>query len=539
MELDVARQTVLVEKLKSAGSWPHPVGTIESIETHISWVLLAGDYAYKIKKAVNFGFLDFSSLEKRRYFCREEVRLNRRTAPEIYLDVIPIGGSAASPIPGSAEGVIEYAVQMRRFPQEALLDRRLARGELTANQIDAVAEAIARFHSSAHVAASIEPFGTPEAVFAPVAQNFGQIRATLDNPQEASLLDLQEAKAAARFAALQATVRQRKRDGFVRECHGDLHLGNLADLDGRITLFDGIEFNPALRWIDVMNDLAFLLMDLESRERSDLSRRLLNGYLERTGDYAGVKLLDFYKHYRAMVRAKVAALRRAQASANIIERLALLERFGTCLALGGHYSRERRPLLLLTFGPSGSGKSRTAGALVEALDATVCLRSDVERKRLFNLQAAARSGSAPGGGIYTREANDRTYERLAELADGLLEAGYSAIVDAAFLERARRARFIALARERRLPVVILEMAAGEEMLRERVASRLAEGGDASEAGIAVLERQLTMREGLSDEERPLAVTVESGEPPQIERLVAAIRQKVDLFPEGTELSAMT
>ncbi len=510
----LSRQARLIDALRDPSRWPHPADAVAVIETHVSWVLLVGAYAYKFKKALDLGFLDYSTLARRQHFCEEELRLNRRTAPAIYLGVIAIGGSAEDPRPGAAGPAIEYAVQMRRFDDAGLLDNQLATGSLTARHIDEAMRAAADLHALAARVAPEAPYGDPEAVFHPIAENFAQIPPLLDAPEDRALLAPHAAWAEARFAELAPLMAARKRAGFVRECHGDLHLGNLAEVDGQVLAFDGIEFNPGLRYIDVMSELAFLAMDLEARGQWPLARRAVNGYLERTGDYAGLPLLDFYKHYRAMVRAKVTAIRRRQDGISLSERLALTERFGAYLALASQYLVPRRPALLLTCGVSGTGKSVLAAALVEGLENTVRLRSDVERKRLFGLAAQADSGSLVGAGIYTADATARTYERLAELAKHAIDGGYTAVVDATFLERARRETFRKLAHAWGVPFRVLFLTAPDEVLQQRIIARHAAGNDASEADLAVLAHQRTRVEPPQGAELAETLTLDAGWDPR-------------------------
>lgn len=507
----LTRQTRLIAALRDASRWPQGrgTGTVEIIETHVSWVLLVGEYAYKIKKALNLGFLDYSTLERRRFCCEEELRLNRRTAPEIYLDVLPITGTVDDPRPGGAGEPFEFAVRMRRFDQASLLDRKLAEGSLTVAHIDEAVHAMAALHELAERAGPDSPYGEPATVYHPVAQNYEQTRPLLDTPEQAEVLTPHARWAEARFAALAPLMATRKAEGFVRECHGDLHLGNLAEVNGRVLAFDGIEFNPDLRFIDVMNELAFLAMDLEARGQWALARRAVNGYLERTGDYAGLPLLDFYKHYRAMVRAKVAAIRRSQPGIDTDERLSLTNLFGDYLALAGHYLPARRPALVLTCGLSGTGKSVLAAALTEGLDNTVRLRSDVERKRLFGLAPEADSRSRVGAGIYTAEASARTYARLAELAKHAIDGGYTAVVDATFLERTRRDEFHALARAWGVPFLVVYLTAPEQVLHERITARRATCQDASEADLGVLAHQQQRMEVPQGEELAHTLVVEA------------------------------
>jgi aminoglycoside phosphotransferase family enzyme/predicted kinase len=501
----------IVAGLRRPDAYPHRADRLAHIETHISHVFLAGDYAYKVKKPLNLGFLDFSTLERRRLCCGEEIRLNSRLAPRIYLEVVPIAGTPDAPRIGGEGTALEYAVRMRRFDQESLLTRLPVTPELA----DRIAERVAQFHDAIPAAPQDSPFGTPEAVLGPMDENFSQIRARLPDPSLLSRLDPLEAWTHARHSDLRPLLEDRRRDGHIRECHGDMHRGNIALVQGDLVIFDGIEFNPGLRWIDTMSELAFLVMDLEEAGELPQARRLLNRYLEIRGDYGGLPLLDFYKVYRAMVRAKVTAIRLGQSDVGPAEAAEDREELERYLALAEGYTRPGPRRLYLTCGVSGSGKSRLSAILREHVP-LVHIRSDVERKRLFGLPADARTGSDTDAGIYTKEASARTYGRLRELASVILDAGYSPLVDATFLERSRRRDFIALADEKGCPCTILVPEAPDAVLRERVAEREAEGRDPSEAGLAVLEAQLARREPLTEEERGMAVLLDTVHPPSLE-----------------------
>ena len=299
----------LIAALQDPSRYPHPVDGFRVIETHISWVILTGPYAYKIKKPVDFGFLDFTTLEARRHFCEQELRLNQRLAPDLYLEVLPVTGSADAPVLGGSGEPIEYVLRMREFPQAQLLAQVQARGELQDSHIDAMAEQIARFHRETPCVADDHPLNSPEAVVAPMRQNFEQIRPLLGDAQDLRQLDALEAWTEASIARLQPLRQARCRKGFIRECHGDRHLGNATLLDGRVVLFDCIEFNEPFRLIDIASDAAFLAMDLEDRGLRSQARRFLNGWLEHSGDYDALPLLNLYKAYRALVRAKVSLFR--------------------------------------------------------------------------------------------------------------------------------------------------------------------------------------------------------------------------------------
>ncbi len=505
----------LVRSLMRPGVLPGAAGAVELIETHISWVLLAGEHAWKLKKPLDLGFLDFSTLERRRAACEDELRLNRRTAPEIYEAVVAVRGTPAAPRvdddrrPAAHEDAgapIDWLVRMRRFAQSALFSSLLAEGRLAPALFDRLARHVADFHAGAARARPGGGYGDAEAVMAPVRQNFAQVRARIDDAAMRALLDGVEAWAEARFVELRPLFDARLAAGWVRECHGDLHLGNLIVLDDGPRLFDAIEFSAALRWIDVVADVAFLVMDLQVRGEAGLGGRFLNAWLERCGDYQGLALLPWYLSYRAMVRAKVAAIRSVQlAGAAKAEALAECRRY---LEFAAGCARPRATCLVIASGVSGAGKTSQSQPLLEARG-LIRVRADVERKRLFGLAPEEASGSAPGAGLYTAEASARTYARLAELARAVVAAGYPVLVDATFLKRAQRERFRTLAGELGVPFAILAFEAPEATLRERVRRRAAEGGDASEADEAVLAGQLAAREPLDAGEAAHALRIDT------------------------------
>jgi len=515
--------------LTDPACYDHPVEKVELVETHISWVLLTGEYAYKIKKPVNLGFLDFSTLALRQQDCIEELRLNRRLAADYYLEVVAITGSRGAPRVKGTGQPLEYAVKMRQFPVDTTLDKLAERGELGNQQIDALAARLAHFHlAECARAAADSPWGEPELIAKPVAENFALLAMRLTDPAERQLLAKLQGWCAAEHLRLAPLMRERKQNGWVRECHGDLHLANLAWVDGRLVIFDCLEFSPALRWIDVISEVAFCYMDMLQKPthfrlslrpphadveeaivpfplggesvsegairmgaHSNLASRFLNAWLEATGDYRGVALLRYYAVYRALVRAKVAALRAGQG-----EDASRAEVTG-CLQLAEQIAVFTTPQLLITHGLSGSGKTTRSQQWLEQYG-LIRLRSDVERKRLAGLEACARGGDSLG--LYSEAFGLRTYQHLAELAEGLLRAGLSVIVDAAFLMRWERDLFRDLAQRLGAGFGILDIQADLATLRERVSRRQATGSDASDAGLRVLEQQLATARPLDEDE---------------------------------------
>ena len=486
----------LIAALQNPSLYPHPVEGFQVIETHISWVLLTGPFAYKIKKPMNFGFLDFTALSARQHFCQEELRLNQRLTEGLYLEVIPLTGSAEAPQLGGDGQAIEYALKMRQFPQSGLLSTLQANGELTIGHIDELANQIAHFHLSAPKVGPENELGSPDSVMAPVAQNFEQIRPFLSDKADLQQLEALKAWAESSFERLKPLLVQRKADGFIRECHGDIHLGNAAQIDGKVVLFDCIEFNEPFRMTDVYADIGFLAMDLEDRGLKTLSRRLISQYLELTGDYQGLELFNFYKAYRAMVRAKI-ALFSIPADADGVQRAASLRQYRNYANLAESYSAIPSPFLTITHGVSAVGKSQVAQRLVQSLG-TIRLRADVERQRLF-----ATSGTEER---YSAQAHEATYARLHELAGQVLRAGFSVVLDATYLKHAQRQAAANVAQTYGVPFLILDCQAQQSVIEGWLKQRQAENNDPSEATLDVLHAQQANREPLSAEETLLSKT---------------------------------
>ncbi len=512
----------LIKNLQNPALFDHPVTEFEVIETHISWVLLTGQYVYKIKKPVNFGFLDFSTLENRHLYCEEELRLNRRLAPQLYLGVVTIHGSEAHPELNGQGPVIEYAVKMQQFPQSAQLDRILAEHGLDNSVMDKLASKVAQFHLSIDPVAKESEYGDLEPVQQPVLENFEHIRASIDSQTIAPLLDKLERWSKQQLEELADVIQQRKAQGFVRECHGDMHLRNIALWDDNIIIFDCIEFNKNFYWIDVMSEIAFLVMDLEDRQQDALAQRFLNRYLEMTGDYEGLRLLHFYKVYRALVRAKVDALRTGQEQPDTQEYDETFEDFLQYLKLAERYIHPAVPCLLINHGLSGSGKTFGTYAILEKYPA-IQIRSDVERKRLFQVAKGSDSMAAVEQGIYTLDATHRTYARLLDIAQCLLTAGYSVIIDAANLRLQQRQQFIELARLMRIPYFILDYKASVETLRERVKQRAQQGEDVSDATLEILQHQIAGYEPLSHDEKPFTIEIDTDKGIDVDGIVDHIQ----------------
>jgi uncharacterized protein len=515
---DTTTESALVDGLMDPAAYPPPVEAVRLIETHISWVFLAGDFAYKFKKPLDLGFLDFRDPGRRLHFCREELRLNGRLAPELYLDIAGARHTAKGWEVGPWTEGAEPAVRMRRFPDDARLDRRLDAGRLDAPALEAFARELASFQRGLPPAEPGAGLGDAAAVARPALANFEALPMEGLEPDSAVLVETLAQWTRSKADALAPLFDTRLRTGFVREGHGDLHLGNLLWLDDRIVAFDGIEFDPALRWIDLQSEAAFLLMDLESRERADLGWTFYNAWLAALGDYDGLAVLPWYLVYRHLVRAKIDGIRRTQPGLPPEEDGRLQRRQADHVRLARAHAFRPKPLLILMHGYSGSGKSRLAARLAPRLPAA-WVRSDIERKRLHGVDPAAAAPAAIEAGLYDARSSMRTYQRLAEIARSAAEAGIDLIVDAAFLDAGRREEFVRLALGCGARPVVLACEAPAEVLRRRVAAR---GNDPSDADLAVLEAQLKKPAEIRPQEAVYRLHVDTGRDPDVNALISAL-----------------
>jgi hypothetical protein len=517
--------SALITALCKADTYRHKTTNIQLIETHISWVLLTGPYAYKIKKPVNFGFLDFSDLEKRHFYCQEELRLNRRLAADWYLEVVPISGQANNPVVDGTGEAIEYAVKMCQFPSARTLKDFSENGQLSTNEIDQITPIVANFHNSIEKAAESSPYGDSHDIKHWFDENFLHIQPLLTDSHQLQELETIQAWSESEWTNKSLLMQQRKQQGFVRECHGDLHLANMTIVNSTVILFDCIEFNPLLRWIDVISEVAFLVMDLIHLGYTNFAFRFLNQYLQHTGDYHGLALMHYYLVYRALVRAKVAILRIAQ-NPGSAEYTRACNEYAMFANLAGQFIKASRhqPVLIITHGFSGSGKSTFSSQLSQQINA-IQIRSDIERKRLFGYEPQTNTSSPTASGIYTQKAGQQTYLHLAELAKVVLESGFSTIIDAAFLTAEQRSQFKQLANECNIKFFIIDFLASDETLCKRITERK---NDPSEATIDILRQQQKSAEPFSTCELTHVITVDTESNNALETLVASIKSAAEL-----------
>jgi aminoglycoside phosphotransferase family enzyme/predicted kinase len=420
---------------------------------------------------------------------------------------VPITGRPGNAELAGAGAIIDVAVKMRAFAQRGLWDALAARRQLRATHIDELVQVLVPFHAAAAVGDAHGSLGAPVQVRAPLLQSLDELGGLVTTAAERDNVGRLRAWEAAAFQRLQPVFAQRLAQGRVRECHGDLHLGNVTTVAGRATVFDGIDFNDDFRWIDVMSEVAFMAMDLHAHSLSPLAHRFVNGYLELGGDYDGVRVLNYYLVHRALVRAKVALLRALQcADARAVETRSARQAAYRRTAAQGYLELALRfadaagsgaaPVLLLTHGYSGSGKSTHTQELLETLGA-IRIRADIERKRLAGLQPLQR-GSATA--LYGAAMTAAIYERLGRLAAWVLQAGYPTILDATFLRRVQRDAARRVAAEQGVAALVLHFDAPADVLRRRLHERAARGADASDADAKVLAAQLQTVEPLQADE---------------------------------------
>jgi aminoglycoside phosphotransferase family enzyme len=512
----VEREKVLIESLAHGCAYDHPVEDIRVFDTHISWVLLTGDFAYKIKKPIKLVFLDYSTLEKRKHYCELELELNRRWAPDVYLDVVPVCGSFQAPVVGGKGTPIEYAVKMKQFPQSAQLDAQLAAGRLVDADMVDLAETVAKTHAAIPVYEALSGTAFLAAIRQQMLDNFDYLQEGTNEDDVRRLLSWTR-KSLDECCDL---MTGRYESGFVRECHGDLHLKNLIRLESEVVPYDCVEFSVELRNIDVISDVSFLVMDLMARGEKQLAYAFINRYLECSGDYAGVSVLGLYFVYHALIRAKIAAIRALEREHDA-NRQHDHEEMNHYCAVARRWIDSSAPGLIIMHGFSGSGKTWLSQQLMLRLPA-IRLRSDIERKRLHGLQEAEDSDSAVAEGLYAAGARTEVYKRLAGLADSILRAGHNVIVDASFLDRAERNRFCDLAGRASAKFVIVSTSAEREELRRRIDRRDRVDDDPSEADITVLRYQFDHADVLDEKERECTMEVATDRSVDIDRLVSLL-----------------
>ncbi|MGC8797533.1 MAG: AAA family ATPase [candidate division WOR-3 bacterium] len=465
-----------VAELLEPGFYGTGVKRVKLIQTHTSWVFIAGGFAYKVKKPVNFGFLDYTTLSARRFFCQEEFRLNRLLSPELYVDVLPITDERGRLRFGGKGRVIDYCVKMRALPQAAIMTRRLERGEVSFEQVDEIARKVAQFHAQAERGPEIGRYGSSEIIRLNWDENFAQTMEFIGRTVSKPVFEEIKQTVEWFISENRERFRQRRQAGFVRRCHGDLHSHNIFLLD-RVYIFDCIEFNPRFSCSDVASEIAFLAMDLDYYRRHDLASFFVERYYVYTGDDGALALLNFYQCYRAFVRAKVTSFQLNDPGISVRAKAAACRVARAYFNLAGRYARllKAAPFLVVVFGLPGVGKSYLARHLAER-SLAVHLLSDSIRKQLCGIPVSARRFDGYGKGIYTPEISTRTYEELFRRAEVFLRAGKSVVLDATFLDAGTRERCRQLAEKMKVKSVLVLVDCPERTVISRLRRRAAQTG---------------------------------------------------------------
>jgi uncharacterized protein len=498
---------VLIQQMLQPGFYPHEVTEpIQLIQTHISYVLLTGDYAYKLKKAVNFGFLDFSTLEKRKHFCYEELRLNQRGAAELYLEVLPVTVVDDQHHLGGTGKPVEYVLKMRQFPQDWLFSTLFEQGKLTEAHLEDLGRVVAEYHAQSPTNDYIRSFGEVPQVRAAIDENYQQTNKYIGGPQTQQQFEATKKYTDNFFVERPQVFTSRIENNFIRECHGDLHLRNMALWDDKIALFDCIEFNEPFRFVDVMYDVAFTVMDLEARHRSDLANAFLNTYVEQTGDWEGLQVLPLYLSRQAYVRAKVTSFLLDDPNIPATAQEEAAKTAAAYYTQAYDYTQPQQGKLILMSGVSGSGKSTTAKYLARKLPA-IQIRSDAVRKHLGGISLQERGGDD----LYTAEMTEKTYARLLNLGMMLAKQGFTVILDAKYDKQHLRQDAIAQAEKHQIPLQIVYCTAPVEVMRSRLAQRT---GDIADATVDLLPLQLQQAEEFTPDEQPYVQVWDTTQPPE-------------------------
>ena len=502
----------IVEAMSRPQFYPHRPAAVTVEQTHISFVFLAGDQVYKIKKPVRFSFLDFSTLDRRRRLCHEEVRLNRRLAADIYLGVVSVCDDNGRLRLGSEDdpAAVEYAVHMRRLPHQHLLDHLLDHGDVSPAMIEQLAARLVEFHAKAACGPEITANGSADAVWRVLEDNYSNGRRFRGNTIAAGDDDAIQKFARSFLDDHAEMFRRRQEEGRIRECHGDLHSEHVCFSNG-LVIFDCIEFNTQFRYIDVASDIAFLAMDLDYHGRSDLAELFVDAYVRGSGDHEARRLLPFYKCYRAYVRGKVDSLKSIEPDVPEAERVAASASARRHFELAYRYTWAYTPALVVVCGLSGTGKSALAAALA-ARTGFVHLNSDVVRKQLAGLPPTFRARTAYDTGLYTPELSERTYRTMLETADDHLGCGRGVDLDATFQLRRGRDEARAIAARRSLPILFVECECAPGEVERRIRQRQERADSPSDADWNVYLQQRQRYQRFEDDEVPARLVADTTDP---------------------------
>ncbi len=460
----------IVEQMSSGGFYPHPVGKIVHLETHISHLFLAGDFVYKVKKPVDLGFLDFTDFEKRRHYCEEEVRLNRRLTSGVYLDVREIKHDGERYALNGRGETAECAVVMKRLPEEAALNNILSENRLDEKFVEDLARSLVRFYEEAETSEAIDEFGSVQMIQKNCRENFAQLEDHAGKRIDAEIFRFIRSASEAFIHRNRDLFRRRISEKKIRDCHGDLRTEHVYHFEG-VQIIDCIEFNHRFRFQDIAADLAFLVMDIDFRGRLGVALRLLRKYVHETGDRDLMTLIDFYKCYRAMVRLKVNCLQMADMENQKNKKPALEAETKRYLELGYRYAvKMMRPVVRAVCGMIASGKSAIAKELSDTF-AVRCVRSDVIRKSLFDIPSRQTADAEFGQGLYSEEVTALVYARMLREAQEEVENGRSVVLDATFASRRFRKQALTFAEDAKAFLIFIECACSEDEIKTRLRKR--------------------------------------------------------------------
>jgi hypothetical protein len=494
--------SALIEQMQGSDFYPHAIKQpIELVQTHVSYVFLTGDFAYKLKKEVDFGFLDYSTLEKRKHFLEEEIRMNGAIAPELYLEIVPITQAGNKFVLAGEGEAVEYALKMVQFPQENLFINLFEANKLSIEQMEELGKIVAQFHKSAATNDYISSFGRVAKVREAFDENYQQTQQYVGKVQTQQQLEETQAYTDNFFATRQTLFQTRINNNKIKECHGDLHLKNICLWQKKIQLFDRIEFNEPFRFVDVMYDVAFTVMDLEARGRKDFGNAFLNTYLEQTGDWEGLQLLPLYLSRQAYVRAKVTSFLLNDSAVPETVKQEATKTATDYYKQAWEYTQQTKGKLILMSGLSGSGKTTVAKKIARKTNA-IHIRSDAVRKHLANISLDEKGSNE----IYTCEMNEKTYDRLLELGILLAKEGFKVILDAKYDRISVREKVIEAAKSNNIPLQIVNCTAPIEILRDRLNNR---SGDISDATVDLLASQQTTAEQFTQEEKSYVTEIDT------------------------------
>jgi len=527
----------LVEAMSDPGFYPHQPEQVDLIQTHISYVFIAGDYVYKVKKAIEFDFLNFTTLEKRRHFCEEELRLNRRLAPDTYLDVVEIteddrghlrlgGGKRQEALSGRGERVIDYAVHMRKLPQECMLEKIIVRADFDPHILDAIADKLAAFHRSAETGGLIDKIGGPATIRRNHDENFAETEQYVGVTIPEWQFKLVKKYVYKFFEDNKELLDRRVKEHRIRDCHGDLHLEHIVVAD-KIIIFDCIEFNERFRYEDVAAEVAFLAMDLDYNGYAAHGERFVRSYMRFSKDKDLIKLLNFYKCYYAFVRGKVDSFQNDEPEVDPRHREEAVNFAKHYFDLAYAYAaRLDNPTLILITGLMGTGKSALAAQAAPRLGAEV-IRSDLLRKEIMNMAPTDRHYVEFGGGIYDDDISRRTYLEAHSRAEVLLKAGHSVIVDASYKKRDERIHAAAMARRLGAGFLVIECICPEEIVRERLELRVKDQREASDGRWEIYEAQKNDFDRIDELPRRSYLALDTSLPPEecVRKIIERLRSR--------------